>query len=130
MLVPARKDQARRLELPGRVWSLLLGPDNSPTRNMSLGFASFPPGSAPEGHVHPVEEEIVYIVSGRGTLTSPDGSVELEPGTAVFIPVGVHHATAAGPDEPLEMVTVFSPPVIPGSYEPDGRGGPSEQHGS
>lgn len=117
MLVRATKDEALRLELPGRDWSLLLNPDNSPVRNMTLGFSSFPAGSAPAGHVHPAEEEIIFVVSGRGTLTSPEGSVDLEPGVAVFIPVGEHHATAAGPDEPLEMVTVFSPPVNPGSYE-------------
>lgn len=117
MLTPVKKSEARVLELPGRTWSLLLGPDNSPARNMTLGYSTFPPGSAPEGHVHLDEEEIVYIVSGRGTLSTPDHSVDLEPGVAVFIPVGIHHSTAAASDGPLEMVTVFSPPVIPGSYE-------------
>ena len=48
---------------------------------------------------------------------SPEGSVPLEPGTAVFIPIGVHHATVSlGPGQ-LELVTSFSPPVVPGSWD-------------
>jgi len=77
----------------------------------------FPPGSAPPGHVHPAEEEVVFCVAGRGELVSPEGSVPREPGTAVYIPVGVHHATVSlGPGN-LELVTSFSPPVVPGSWD-------------
>ncbi len=77
----------------------------------------FPAGSAPEGHVHEAEEETIYIVSGRGELRTPEGTATLEPGVSVFIPMGLEHATASFGPEPLELVSIFSPPVVPGSYE-------------
>lgn len=116
-LVGARLDGALTLDLPGRTWSLLLGPTAGGAKNASLGYAIFPPGSAPRGHTHPAEEELIYIVRGRGRLVASDCVIELAPGVAVYIPVGVEHATEADVREGLEMVTVFAPPNVPGSYE-------------
>lgn len=121
MLVASTRDRAETLHLPGRDWALLLGPAVGAVRNITLGYSTFPAGSAPTGHVHPNEEEVVYVVAGRGRLAAPDSVVELEPGVAVYIPPGTEHATIAYAGQDLELVTVFSPPVVPGSYEP-GRG--------
>jgi oxalate decarboxylase/phosphoglucose isomerase-like protein (cupin superfamily) len=35
----------------------------------------------------------------------------------VFVPSGTFHATESDGPEPLELACIFSPPVIPGSYE-------------
>jgi len=117
MLKIVRRDEAQVYPLPGRDWLLYIGPQNSAARNLTVGWATFPAGSAPEGHVHPTQEEIIYIISGHGQLVTPEGTAELEPGTAVYIPIGLHHATVSSGPGPLEMVTSFSPPVVPGSYE-------------
>jgi putative monooxygenase len=121
-LVAVFREEAEVVELPGRQWSLLLGPSNVGSRNMTLGLSSFPAGSAPAGHVHPSEEEMIYVVSGRGQLRAGNASVSLHPGVAVYIPPGVHHATVASEEEPLSLITAFSPPVVPGSYEKPGPG--------
>lgn len=117
-LTAIHRDDASVYHLPGRDWLLLLGPENSASRNLTIGVAIFPAGSAPAPHVHPAQEEIVYVVSGRGRLVTPEETAALVPGTAVFIPVGLEHGTVNVADEPLELVSVFSPPVVPGSYEP------------
>jgi quercetin dioxygenase-like cupin family protein len=117
MLKRTQRQQAQVFHLPGRDFLLLVGPDNSDAKNVALGVAVFPPGSAPPGHIHPAEEEVIYIVSGSGELVTPEGTAHLEPGTAVHIPPGLHHATVSHGPEPLELVSVFSPPVVPGSYE-------------
>jgi mannose-6-phosphate isomerase-like protein (cupin superfamily) len=117
MLKAVRRDDSQVFHLPGRDWYLYIGPETTAAQNMTVGWATFPEGSAPEGHVHPTQEEIIYIISGHGELVTPEGSVALEPGTAVYIPVGLHHATVSNGPGPLEMVTSFSPPVVPGSYE-------------
>ncbi|MGA8426650.1 MAG: cupin domain-containing protein, partial [Candidatus Dormiibacterota bacterium] len=67
---------------------------------------------------HPAEEEMIYVLSGRGRIITDAMVVDLRPGLAVYIPPGVHHATAADNGEPLHLLTAFSPPVTPGSYEP------------
>jgi len=116
-VVSATSGGARKLRLPGREWALLLGPENGGVRNVTLGYSTFPKGSAPTGHRHPAEEELIFVVAGRGELRTAEATIQLEPGVAVFIPPGIDHATAADADAQLELVTVFSPPVVPGSYE-------------
>lgn len=118
MLKVTRRDEAEVHHLVGRDFLHYIGPANSSARNLTVGVATFPPGSTPPGHVHDAQEEVIYIVSGRGRLVTPAGTAALEPGTAVYIPIGLHHATESLGDEPLELVSVYSPPVVPGSYEP------------
>lgn len=112
-----RLDSSPVYHLPGRDWTLLVGPETTASKNLTVGVAVFPPGSAPVGHTHAAQEEVVYIVSGSGYLKTPAGTARLTPGTAVFIPAGMEHATSADPGGPLELVSSFSPPVVPGSYE-------------
>jgi oxalate decarboxylase/phosphoglucose isomerase-like protein (cupin superfamily) len=122
MLKAVRRDEARLHKLPERDWYLYIGPETTGAENMTVGWATFPAGAAPEGHVHPTQEEIIYITAGHGELVTPEGTVALEPGTAVYIPIGLFHATVSNGPGPLEMVTSFSPPVVPGSYEASYQG--------
>lgn len=117
MLKWATRDQATLFELPGRSWWLLMGPEMSGGANMTFGLAHFPAGSAPPGHTHDSQEEIIYVMAGNGELVTSEGTVSLRPGTTVFIPIGLHHATASQGPEALQLISVFSPPVVPGSYE-------------
>ncbi len=113
------REQARVYHLPGRDWLHYIGPEINGAENITVGFSEFPAGSAPEGHVHPTQEEVIYIITGAGELVTPDGTATLTPGTVVYIPPGLHHQTVSHGPEPLTMVTSFSPPVVPGSYEKD-----------
>jgi mannose-6-phosphate isomerase-like protein (cupin superfamily) len=117
VLASTTRESATVHHLPGRDWLLCMGPGIGDVKNLTVGVSIFPPGSAPPGHVHDREEEVIYVVSGHGALHTPEGSVPLEPGTCVYVPIGLHHATASHGPEALELVTAFSPPVVPGSYE-------------
>ncbi len=116
------REEADRYDLPGRAWYLCVGPQNSDAANLTVGVAEFPEGSAPAGHVHESQEEVIYVTSGHGQLVTPEGTVELMPGTSVYIPMGLHHATVSRGPGPLQLVCSFSPPVVPGSYEPAAGG--------
>lgn len=104
--------------LPGRDWYYLIGPLNTGARNLSFGIAEFPGKSLAGEHTHLAEEEILYILSGRGTVLSEGEETPVEPGSAVFIPTGVPHQIRVESEEPLRLVTVFSPPTTPGEYDP------------
>ena len=117
MIKRVARGEAEIFPLPGRDWFLYVGPQNSPARNVTVGVSVFPPGSRPTGHVHDTQEETIYVTSGRGRLVTAEATAELEPGVAVFIPTGTFHATESDGPEPLELVCLFSPPVVPGSYE-------------
>lgn len=116
MLQGVNFDEAEVFQLPGRDVRYLVGPKTTEAKNVTIGVCHWPVGSTPEAHVHENEEEIIYIVSGTGKIKSPENSVDLKPGTAVFIPVGTHHAIESYGPETLEFVTIFSPPVVFGAY--------------
>ena len=104
--------------LPGRDWFYMLGPQNSAARNLVFGLAEFPANTLAAAHVHAAEEEIIYILSGAGAILAGEQTIGLEPGVAVFIPPGLMHQIRADGPEPLKLVTLFSPPVVPGAYDP------------
>jgi quercetin dioxygenase-like cupin family protein len=122
MIKRVARAEAELFPLPGRNWFTYVGPQNTPTERVSMGVSVFPPGSRPAGHVHDSQEETIYCAAGRGRIVTPEVTAEIEPGVAVWVPVGTFHATESDGPEPLELVCFFSPPVVPGSYE---KGGPS-----
>lgn len=105
------------LQLPGRFWKKLVGPDDGNCQNMILGVVTFPPGSDPGTHLHEREEEIIYVISGAGKTRVGDKVYALAPGVAVFTEPGIEHGVKNTGDQPLVMISVFSPPVRPGSYD-------------
>lgn len=96
----------------------MLGPQNSAARNLVFGLAEFPANTLAAAHVHAAEEEIIFILSGAGAILAGEQTIVLEPGVAVFIPPGLTHQIQTDGPEPLKLVTLFSPPVVPGAYDP------------
>jgi mannose-6-phosphate isomerase-like protein (cupin superfamily) len=114
----AHIDSCTVYHLPGRDWYYLLGPQNCAARRLVFGLAEFPANSLAAPHVHEGEEEVIYILAGYGAIISAEEEVALQPGLAVFIPPGLEHQIRVDGDEPLRLVTLFSPPVTPGAYDP------------
>jgi quercetin dioxygenase-like cupin family protein len=106
--------------LPGRDWFYMIGPSNSDARNLTFGLAEFPPDSDAKAHVHDAQEEIIYILSGQGEFITSDSVHKLKPGIAVYIPPKLEHRISVSGDEPMRLITLFSPPVVPGAYDPQG----------
>ena len=87
-----------------------------------MDLAEFPAGNAGRGaHIHAGEEEIIYHPLRCGAILAGEQVIRLEPGVAVFIPPGQTHQICADASEPLKLVTLFSPPVTPGAYDPGKR---------
>lgn len=114
----AHIDDCTVYHLPGRDWFYLLGPQNSQAENLVFGLAEFPAGTLAAAHAHQTQEEIIYILSGEGAMIAGEKETRLEPGVAVFIPPGLLHQIRVDGGETLKLVTVFSPPVTPGAYDP------------
>jgi quercetin dioxygenase-like cupin family protein len=115
----AHVDDCTVYHLPGRDWFYLLGPQNSQAKNLVFGLAEFPASTLAAAHAHETQEEIIYILSGAGAIIAEGKETRLEPGVAVFIPPGLSHQIRVDEGEPLKLVTLFSPPVTPGAYDPD-----------
>lgn len=117
-LETAHVDTCTVYNLPGRDWYYLLGPQNCQTKNLAFGLAEFPTDTQAPAHIHQ-EEEIIYILSGNGIVITEEGETPLEPGLAIFIPPGLSHKIRVTGEQPLKLVTLFSPPVTPGAYDPN-----------
>lgn len=68
------------------------------------------PGLAVPAHVHAESDEILYIRSGRGTMTVQGEDLTVTGGMIVRIPAGTEHAFVAEGDEPLTAVQVYAGP--------------------
>ncbi len=77
----------------------------SETELCTLGRYELPPGkSAYPYHCHMRNEEVFYILSGRGLLRTPAGERVVGPGESVFFPAGeagAHKITNTSETEPL-----------------------------
>ena len=69
-------------------------------------------GAEIEEHVHPEEEDIIYVLQGRATMWIEDReSFPLESGVFVVVPRGLRHRTFDVVEE-LLIYDVFSPPMF------------------
>lgn len=104
-------------ELPGRRHKMAVRPDNMGAEKMCAGTAVFPANKHAPAHVHHQEEEILYVLSGRGRMYFDGKAEAIGPGTFMLVPPGVEHSLEATTGEDLKVFYVFSPPVVQGSYE-------------
>ena len=61
-------------------------------------------------HMHPTQEEVIYVLSGKGFSETAEGRKEIFPGCAAYVPAGVEHATINPYAEPLVALVIKSPP--------------------
>ncbi|HEU0116049.1 MAG TPA: cupin domain-containing protein [Thermomicrobiales bacterium] len=104
----------------------VLAPDGSEIRLLvatsrgSMAHGSLPPGQVSLAVVHRTVEEVWYVTEGRAQVWRKDGAreavVEVEPGTALSIPIGVHFQFRTIGPEPFRFVMCTMPPW-PGAHE-------------
>jgi mannose-6-phosphate isomerase-like protein (cupin superfamily) len=98
----------------------LLAPDGSEIRLLaslsggSMVHCRLRAGQVTQAVQHRTVEELWFCVAGRGQIWRRDGGNEeiadLEPGTAVSIPLGVAFQFRATSPEPLDIVITTFPP--------------------
>lgn len=69
----------------------ILAPRNSSIARQSLAEALLPPGQSTEAHIHPLTEEIYYILDGCGLMQAAGDRREVVPGDGIAIPPGTPH---------------------------------------
>ncbi|MEW6229227.1 MAG: cupin domain-containing protein [Bacillota bacterium] len=68
---------------------------------------SLPAGASIGFHRHEGEEEVFYVLSGRGIVDDNGTKCEVMAGDAVLTGGGAGHAIEAAGDQPLEMIAVI-----------------------
>ncbi len=77
-------------------------------RSMSVGIYHLAPGVADDQQPHE-EDELYYVLAGRGKVDIDGGVAAVEPGDVVFVEKGARHHFFDY-SEGLTLLVVFAPP--------------------
>ena len=66
-----------------------------------VAIACWEPGQTSPYHCHPAATEIYFCFEGGGQMTTPEGSIEIGPGSFVVHPPGELHEYRNGPGRTL-----------------------------
>jgi mannose-6-phosphate isomerase-like protein (cupin superfamily) len=81
------------------------------SERLSLGLSTWPVGVPDTQQPHP-EDEVYYVIEGRGKIRVGDEDRELGPGSLVYVAAGVEHRFH-GVEEELRVLVFWSPPRDP-----------------
>ena len=91
-----------------RTIKILMAPDKEDIPEVMVSAVSIPPGSGTDLHTHD-RPELIYVVSGKGLSVGDAEEVQIDAGTAFWVPADEKHAVKNPGAEPLELITVFVP---------------------
>ena len=63
--------------------------------------------------VHPDNDQVLYLVAGKGKVYLDDQESDYNAGDIVLVPAGTKHNFVASDDEPMKIITTYSPPHHP-----------------
>lgn len=84
----------------------VVGPEIGATL-IAFGQSTYPSGATHENHYHPHAEEVVMVVSGRGTQIVGDAALDVGAGDICFIPCGTPHRITGTSEEDLVILWAF-----------------------
>jgi len=71
------------------------------------------PGEDIGKEIHSENDQVLYLVSGKGTVYLNGVETEFNPGDCVLVPAGVEHNFTTVGDESMKIITTYSPPHHP-----------------
>lgn len=95
-------------------WGLtknIIGPESAGSEKIKINITEYLPGYTHKLHVHPTQEEVIYVLSGNGVSETEAGKTEIGPGSVAFVPAGAAHATQnLSSTESMTAIIIKSPP--------------------
>jgi len=79
------------------------------SENMVAELVCYEPGQATVLHLHPRQDEIFYVIEGKGTIVVGEENVSVSAGSVVFGPLGVRHAIRADAGDRLVLMFIKGP---------------------
>jgi len=106
-----------------RTLKVLLSPSFQPiTQGLGMGMVTLPPGRTSSTHSHETEQEVWYVISGRGRVRVGDEEAEIRPDTVVVAPPEVEHQLINDGEEDLRAIWIFTPAGPEVNYLPPEKG--------
>ncbi len=92
-----------------RTQNLVGGASPVQARAFAMGYVTLEPRGGQVPWHNQEQEEVYFVVSGRGEMCLGEERRELTTGQLAFIPPGVFHQLTNLGDEPLIMIYVYGP---------------------
>ena len=87
-----------------RIRKKLLG-----SEKLAAEFVCYEPGQSTPQHPHPKQDELFYIVEGRGTFIIDDKEVPVEETSLILVPARVKHGISADKNSRLAVMFIKAP---------------------
>lgn len=84
----------------------LIDPEESPSKNLKMGYTIVYPTGRTTGHAHKNMEEVYFILSGKGKMVIGDDEFPIREGDAFYVPFGEFHVTYNTGNQPLKILWV------------------------
>ena len=107
----------KKLKLPGRDVTVLVGAEKMQSDRMTFGVAEVPAKGAMSPHTHAKEEEIMFILEGCGAIYIDGKEEAISPGTVIKCNSGEEHYIVNESEEVMKFTFCFNPPVKVGAYD-------------
>ena len=104
-------DEVKFHEVAWGLTKYIIGPESAGSEKLEVRITEYLPGYTHKLHVHPNQEEVIYVLSGKGVSETESGKLEIGPGSVAFVPAGVAHATQnSSSTESMTAIIMKSPP--------------------
>ncbi|MEX1995611.1 MAG: cupin domain-containing protein [Candidatus Saccharimonadales bacterium] len=84
-------------------------------KHTQIVIMHIPAGGEIGEETHADNDQVLYLVGGKGTVYLDGQSSEYNTGDLVLVPAGIKHNIVASSNQPLKIITSYSPP-----HHPDG----------
>jgi quercetin dioxygenase-like cupin family protein len=80
----------------------------------NMNYVAMQPGEENQVHQHPVSEDTIYVLSGRGTIADVSNELvhEFVAGQVIHVPPGVEHQVRGDRGQPITSVGGPTPPDL------------------
>jgi mannose-6-phosphate isomerase-like protein (cupin superfamily) len=79
------------------------------SENLVAELVCYEPGQATVPHLHPRQDEIFYVIEGKGTIVIGEEEVPVSAGSVVYGPLGVRHGIRADAGGRLALMFIKGP---------------------
>jgi quercetin dioxygenase-like cupin family protein len=111
------ENDAEEKQMPGRRIRWLVRPDTTGTESCAVNMVYLAPGATViPAHSHDNNDEVIYIVSGEGSILIDGNVYALHTGSVAVLPKKSVHMMRNSGREEMKAVCFFAPPTDTTEY--------------
>ena len=107
------RSDIRREKQPHGIHRWICDPDSTSSEALTIVEVELEPGKSHDFHMHPDQEEVIYVICGEIEQWIEGKKKKLRTGEAAYIEQGVFHASINRNQNKARFLAIFGPSVGP-----------------